>query len=860
MSIGSSSSGFDPSPWIAANAALAARLGAGRKVGFGGLGGLGDLSHSHGGYPSGAAFSDLASRTITGDQDEERRRRLGRVTARGGAQSGVGAVGGAGSGLLGRGHSGGGGAGLVAGAGFGSAGGSVSTASLLARGYQPAVVKVVSYAHGTARATATAQYIERDEVELETHDGVRLPDKDAVAEEIRAWSASFEKRTPSQDVVTVRVQLSGVRDSDEGRALLSSAVGAAFEGHRHAYRVDVQKDGILEARVVAVMARGITPEERARGKGTVIGDRATTAAPSSSKAPPSQTSTDTSDRRSPALASRIRVVEKRLGTTEDAPIGKSFDPRSEAAIKARIVVATGYPAYGVSIEPQTPGHGKEALGAKLTSLVSRPPALDHQGKRMATADDVRDVNRDWGRHLRSQTPRDTMHMVVSAKAGTDVKAFTNAVRSFLHEQFSDHKFMFGVHTDKAEAGHIHAHAIVAVRSESGTKLHPGPNDLSQWRMTYAAHARAHGLEVVATRAAEQASSRSYGPKDKSIVDVAETPRPQRKEQDRAYANDPRNAGLITNARERIATARANPIRIPETSRDRVAVTESLKSWQAAAKDVQANSSVHAMVQRLVAAKAAGEVLGELKAAVKGEVSRVVTGTREASREARPVDTIQASTNPPTVQPQSHNERPAPMPKSAAEMLHDLRLMNQRVADVSAILPEGSRTRFQERAAIAIERIAERVDQQRAAEARETAQQLAKENVAKAELSRDALQVASKEQREAIQAQRLADRTVEAERKVEAAPLSRQGKPAEIAQSRATVRESERNAAREGQEARIAADAARSIANDPAKSVNTPIVAAALDPVAEIRRKQAEILERLSQERGKAKDREQEAGD
>jgi len=858
MSIGPSS-GFDPSPWIAANAALAARLGAGRKVGFGGLGGQSDISHSHGGSPTGSAFSGLASRTITGDQDEERRRRLGRVTARGGAQSGGGSAG-FGSGLLGRGGSVGG-TGLAAGAGFGSAGGSVSTASLLARGYQPAVVKVVSYAHGAARATASAQYVERDEVELETHDGVKLPDKEAVAEEIKAWSASFEKRTPSQDVVTVRVQLSGVRDSDEGRALLSSAVGAAFEGHRYAYRVDVQKDGILEARVVAVMARGITPEERGKDKAAAVGDATSTAAPSSSKAPPSQTSTDTSDRRPPVLASRIRVVEKRLGTTEEAPVGKAFDPRSEATMKARIETATGYPAHGVSIEPQVPGHGKEALGAKLALLINRAPALDHQGKRMATADDVRDNTRDWGRHLRSQTPRDTMHMVVSAKAGTDVKNFTNAVRSFLHDQFSDHKFMFGVHTDKAEAGHIHAHAIVAVRSESGTKLHPGPNDLNQWRVTYAAHARAHGLEVVATRAAEQASSRSYGPKDKAIVDVAETPRPQRKGQDCAYANDPRNAGLITNARERIATARANPIRIPETSRDRAVVTESLKSWQAAAKDVQANSSIHAMVQRLSAAKAAGEVLGELRDAAKGEVSRSATGTRDASLQRSRTENTPTSDTLAAIS-QSHNEHPAPMPKSAADMLHDLRLMNQRVADVSAMLPEGSRARFQERAASAMERIAERVDQQRTAEVKEAAQQEAKESMAKAELSRDAQQVAAKEQREATQAQRLVDRAVEAERKVETAPLSQQGKPAEIEQSRATVREAERNAAREGQEARSAVDAARSIADDPTKPVSAPPATKSVDPVAEIRRKQAEILERLTQERGQAKDREHghEAGD
>jgi type IV secretion system T-DNA border endonuclease VirD2 len=41
-------------------------------------------------------------------------------------------------------------------------------------------VKVISYANGTTRATASAQYIERDEVELETHTGNRLADKAAL--------------------------------------------------------------------------------------------------------------------------------------------------------------------------------------------------------------------------------------------------------------------------------------------------------------------------------------------------------------------------------------------------------------------------------------------------------------------------------------------------------------------------------------------------------------------------------------------------------------------------------------------------------------------------------------------------------
>jgi hypothetical protein len=219
-------------------------------------------------------------------------------------------------------------------------------------------VKVVSYAHGVTRATASAQYIERDEVELETHDGVRLPDKEAVAEEIKVWSASFEKRNPSQDVVAVRLQLSGLRDTTGDREVLGSAVAAAFDGHRHAVRIDAQKGGVLEARVVAVMARTVSPEERATGG--VVGEDGI---------------------KRPALPPRIRVLDQRMGTTDDAPMRKVFDARSEAAMKARIEERTGRPAHGVSIEPATPGHGRDALGQKLSALVSKGPARSDEGDR-----------------------------------------------------------------------------------------------------------------------------------------------------------------------------------------------------------------------------------------------------------------------------------------------------------------------------------------------------------------------------------------------------------------------------------------------------------------------------------------------
>lgn len=660
MSGATPSSGLDASLWLAANAALAERLSERRHRGAG----------------LGSMLSGLAGRGITGELDEERTRRLKPIGARG--SKAFGAESGARPGFF---ATTGSGASLPGGNALADSSRVNSTASstaLLARGYQPAVVKVISYAHGVTRATASAQYVERDEVQLETHEGRRLSDKEAVAEEIRAWSSGFEKRSPSQDVVSVRVQLSGLSDTSEDRALLRQAVAAGFEGHRHAVRIDVQRDGVLEARVVAVMARQITPEERAQGN--LGGDK----------------SVDVTSR--PALPPRLRVVEQRMGTGNEAPMRKVFDARSEASMKARVVEKTGYPTHGISIEPGAPGHGREAVGQRLATLVSKAPALEHLGKPLRTADDIREVSRDWVRHLRSQTPRDTMHMVVSAKAGTDVRAFTHAVRAFLHDQFSNHKFMFGVHTDKLAAGHIHAHAIVAVRAENGAKLHPGPSDLAQWRVNYAAHARAHGLEVVATRATEQASSRSYGPKDKSIVDAATSPRPERKEQDRAYASDPRNADLINGAMKRMATARSNPVRIPQTERERAGVKQSLDHWQSEVKADPASAVARNMVERLSAAHAAGSVLHDL---------RVATGA--AAHKAKG----QGETRMPCPYPVPETVASA---KNATEQEEHLLLLNKQVNEASTLLPAGSRAKFLEQTEAHLNTLAARLDDRREREA------------------------------------------------------------------------------------------------------------------------------------------------
>ena len=541
----------------------------------------------------------LRGTTITGREDEEKRRTLPQVSGKGQKtppreQSKGGRP------SIGRGAS------------------LTSRAGALAQGYQPAVVKVVSYAHGAARASATANYVDRDDAVLETHEGVELKGREAINAEIAAWATDFEQRAESQDVSAVRLHVAGLKDNDADRAILKQAVEAAFKGHSYAYRIETLQNGAIETRAVVAFAG--TPEQPA-----TEGEKPKT--------------------------ERFSVTERQIGAGDEGFRERVFAPKSEARMKARIEEATGLGQHRLSIEPGAPGHGQSSVIHRLTQLTERAPAISSTGDELKDASAIQAEARAWRRDLRSFSPRDTMHMIVSAKAGTDIEAFTKSVRSFLHEQFADHKFMFGVHTDKAEAGHIHAHAIVTVRNAEGQKIHPGPEDFRGWRETFAEHAQENSLKIVATSAADRASSQSYGPKDKAIVDAAERPRAGREARDRAYSSDPANQPLIDNARRRIETARENPIRFPTTVRQLITGDTALSAWSAVAKEQPHNEIATANVSRLLTSQIAGETLVTLsKLGILPE----------------------------------HNRRPD-MALSSQRMNADLKVLNEAVDNVTAVL-------------------------------------------------------------------------------------------------------------------------------------------------------------------------------
>ena len=703
------------------------------------------------------AAAPLASRTPAGGLDEERRRRLSLPA--GGAGAGPLLPRSAPASILRR----------VSPPGDEAApGGALNRARQIAAGYQPAVVKVVSYAHGVARASATACYVQREDVALETHDGRSLTDRDAVADEMKAWSTGFARRAESQDVVALRLTLHGVRNTPDGRDLYGRAIAAGLDGHRYAYRLDRLPSGALEARLVAVMA-------------------------------------------GPAKE-RFRVRDHRVGAGEGSFPERRLDPRSEAAVKARIGAAVGYPDHGISLVPGAADHGRDGVVRRLEHLIGASPAQDDRGRSVSSAAEARSLARDWASALRSQSARDTMHLVLSARAGTDVAALTATARGFLHDRFADHKFLFGVHTDRQAEGHVHVHAVVAVRNETGRKIHPGRETFREWREAFAAHAQAQGLRIVATSARERASSQSYGARDKIVVNLAERPRPTRQAQDRAYAQEPANRALIARARERVAAASANPVRIPRSPADREASAAGLAVWQRVAGEQPSNGVAAALLARLTLAHTLGGIVGTIG-------QRVEHLLRE-----------------------QHG-----MAIKAEQMAKDLRLMNEAVARTGDLLDGPTKQRFAEATGRYLETLANRLDLQRAQESgvealtRPEMEALVGPNADR--LLERARAVEAKEDAEAASARHLADRATETERRREGSRGRDPNSQRDLAAERAAAPEA---AGRGTREANTAVEAARVLAAHPGTSLSDALVRT--DALEQLKAEQQRLLRGIEAER------------
>jgi hypothetical protein len=82
----------------------------------------------------------------------------------------------------------------------------------------------------------------------------------------------------------------------------------------------------------------------------------------------------------------------------------------------------------------------------------------------------------------------------------------HAAENVLAERIPDHKWAIAHHP---ETGHVHVHAMILARSESGRQLHFSKADLYDWRAAYAEKAREEGIAIVATSRMDFAASRPF---------------------------------------------------------------------------------------------------------------------------------------------------------------------------------------------------------------------------------------------------------------------------------------------------------------------------------------------------------------
>ncbi|PND18245.1 conjugal transfer protein TraA [Ensifer sp. MMN_5] len=329
----------------------------------------------------------------------------------------------------------------------------------VAKGSQPAVVKMASYGGG-ARVGAMLNYVSRGgELKVENESGRILEGREELARIRGDWDHLFQNRAESRDIGSFSVEIAAPDFASE-EALheqVRSTPTSGFGDRRYAYAIAKNDGGSVTVQGLVVLRSG--QGERLTGDAKAAG-----------------------------------IIQGRY----DASAG-------EAAAKFSF---HGY------------GNGVEFGASRLRGLVDRHDDVrDDRGQSIANEKVAGDlVQKEWRGELHSRKSRDVMHVIMSARAGTDVAAFERAVRDFLAHQFAGHRYVFAMHdpaSDPKEAGeggkrpHVHAHAIVAMKSDSGDRIATTPAVFREWRSVMAEKAREHGIEMEMTDRREFATPPAF---------------------------------------------------------------------------------------------------------------------------------------------------------------------------------------------------------------------------------------------------------------------------------------------------------------------------------------------------------------
>lgn len=331
--------------------------------------------------------------------------------------------------------------------------------SAVAMGSQPAVVKMASYGGG-ARVGSMLNYVSRSgELKVENENGERLQGREEIARIRGDWDYLFQNRTESRDIGAFSVEVAAGSGAEELHERVRNILSSGFGGRRYAYAVEEGRNGSLKIDGYVVLRSGqgerLTADEKA-----------------------------------------ARIVQER------------FDA---SAIASEVRATFSFGGYG---------NGVEYGSAKVRALIEdHGEVRDDRGLMLKDGKAAGDlVQKEWRDELHSRKSRDVMHVIMSARAGTDAVAFEGAVRDFLAQQFAGHRYVFAMHdpeNDPKEAGeggkrpHVHAHAIVTMRSESGDRIETTPATFRQWREVMAEKARDHGIKMEMTDRREFATPPAF---------------------------------------------------------------------------------------------------------------------------------------------------------------------------------------------------------------------------------------------------------------------------------------------------------------------------------------------------------------
>jgi hypothetical protein len=328
----------------------------------------------------------------------------------------------------------------------------------LASGSQPAVVKMASFGGGS-RLGAMINYVSRNgAVAVENERGDQLHGRDQLSTVGGEWDHLMKSRAESRDIGLFKISV-----ADDGRA-----DDDLFDRAR-----EIAKHGLGDrAFAFAVTAR-------ADGSGFDIDG--------------------------------VTVLRSTHGERLTA------DDKAAAIVQTRMEGAGGDATFRFAGY----GNGTDYGTSHVRSLVAthKGEVRDEQGRMVTDAKQAGDlVQLEWRDQLHSRKPRDVMHLILSARAGTDTAAFRNAARDFLGQQFAGHRYVFSLHDPesdpkaKAEGGkrpHVHVHAIVAMRSDAGERVETTIAAFRQWRLTMAEKARSHGINMEMTDRRDRASAPAY---------------------------------------------------------------------------------------------------------------------------------------------------------------------------------------------------------------------------------------------------------------------------------------------------------------------------------------------------------------